>query len=374
MIRIVADDKIPFLRGELEKHALVEYLPGKEIASHHLKNANALIVRTRTQCNENLLKGTTVRYIATATIGHDHIDKEYCLSKGIRWTNAPGCNASSVSQYIASALAHIIQKQKASFGNLTLGIIGAGRIGSRIEVMARVLGIPTLVNDPPRERAEGSGSFVSLDELLRQSDIITMHVPLNLHGEDKTFHLANDTFFSKMKPGAWFINSSRGEASDTAALLQTLQSGHLGGAIIDVWENEPEINRELLDIADVATPHIAGYSLDGKANGTALCIQAISRYFNLGMDGWKPKSIPAPQNPLIRLDCKGMSREEIFHHLAFSTYNILEDSDRLRRSPGHFEKHREQYPVRREARAYRASLQHCGEETRKMVKGLGFSF
>ncbi|MFO7978002.1 MAG: 4-phosphoerythronate dehydrogenase, partial [Bacteroidales bacterium] len=355
-------------------HAIVEYIPGREIARRHLKNANALMVRTRTRCDKDLLDGTAVRYIATATIGHDHIDTEYCRSRGIRWTNAPGCNASSVAQYISSALAYIIGKSNASFEELTLGIIGAGRIGSRIEVMARIAGMTTLVNDPPRERTEKTGNFVSLDELLKRSDIITMHVPLNLQGEDKTFHLADRNFFGNMKPGAWFINTSRGKVHETSAVLEVLHAGHLSGAILDVWENEPDINLELLRIADIGTPHIAGYSLDGKANGTAMCVQAISRYFNLGMDGWKPKDIPAPQNPVIRINCKGMSKEKIFYHLALNSYNILEDSNRLRVSPEQFETFREQYPVRREAKAYQVNLEDCNEESRQLVKRLGFRF
>lgn len=372
MIRIVADDKIPFLRGALEQHAQVDYLPGRAIARHHLENFDALIVRTRTRCDEKLLKGTAVKYIATATIGHDHIDKEYCLSNGIQWTNAPGCNAGSVAQYIASALAYIIHRKKTRFEDLTLGIIGAGRIGSRIEEMAHVLGIPTLVNDPPRERAEEPGPFVSLEHILQHADIITMHVPLNLQGEDKTFHLAGKHFFESMKPGTWFINSSRGEVHQTQELTMALQSGHLGGAILDVWENEPLIDPELLKAAQIATPHIAGYSLDGKANGTAMCVRAISQYFQLGLEGWHPEDLPVPRDPLIRLNCKDLTPEEVFYHLAFSTYNIQEDAQRLRLDPAGFESHREQYPVRREARAYQVSLEHCSEEIRKMTKGLGF--
>jgi erythronate-4-phosphate dehydrogenase len=372
MIRIVADENIPFLKGALEPVAQVEYLPGSQISNHHLKDAHALIVRTRTRCNEALLHGSPVKFIATATIGFDHIDTAFCLSRGIRWNNAPGCNANSVKQYIASALAYIISEKRARFGDLTLGIVGAGRIGSRVEVMARILGIRTLVNDPPRERQEGSRGFTPLDELLEQADIITMHVPLNPTGPDKTHHLADKAFFQKMKKGAWFINSSRGEVHHTPALLEALHTGKPGGAILDVWEEEPDINRDLLAAAAIATPHIAGYSADGKANGTAMSVQAVSRFFGLGLDCWRPKNIPPPHKPDIRLSCQNKSPEEVFAILSSETYNIMEDSNRLRQSPETFEAQREHYPNRRESLAYHVILEGATEPCAEMIYKLGF--
>lgn len=372
MIRIVADHKIPFLQGALEPFAHVEYLPGREISNPHLKDADALLVRTRTRCDEKLLKGSSVKFIATATIGHDHIDADYCQQHGIRWINAPGCNAGSVQQYVASAIAYIIGFKKADFSELTLGIIGAGHIGSKVQSLAETLGIKCLLNDPPRQRMESKGEFTALDELLIKSDIVSLHVPLNLQGTDKTLHMADAGFFSKMKKEAWFINTARGEVHHTSSLLEALESRQLEGAILDVWEKEPFIDPQLLKAAAIATPHIAGYSLDGKANGTVRCVQAISRFFNLGIDNWRPESIPLPANPVLSFDCRNISPEELFSRLTLSTYDPREDSYRLKQSPLDFEVLREDYPVRREARAFRVFLENKSAECHRLVQQLGF--
>lgn len=348
MLKIVADSKIPFLAGALDSVAQVTYMPGAQISKEHIAGADALIIRTRTKCNRELLHGTSVKFIASATIGYDHIDTAYCDTHGIKWTNAPGCNSGSVKQYIASALAEIISIENKTFKDITLGIIGVGNVGSKVADMAKTLGINTLLNDPPRQRNEGKGNFTDIETVIAQSDIITMHVPLTHQGIDKTFHLANANFFAKMKHGAWFINTSRGEVMETQSLISVLESKHLGGAVIDVWENEPHINLKLLELAHIATPHIAGYSADGKANGTALSVQAISKFFNLGTDSWHPNNIP--QAPANNLDivCISKSTEQIFSELSSFAYNILLDSDKLKKLPQTFELQRETYPIRRE--------------------------
>jgi erythronate-4-phosphate dehydrogenase len=372
MIRVIADHKIPFLKGELEKYVQVEYIPGKAISNHHLRNAQALLVRTRTCCNQQLLQDSAVKFIATATIGHDHIDTQYCSENGIFWMNVPGCNANSVKQYVSSSIAYIIEKEKTRLSDLTLGIIGLGNIGSRVKKLAETLGMNCLVNDPPRQMLEGNHDYVSLGEILQRSDIVSLHLPLYTRSDNITYHLANHDFFSSMKKGAWFINTSRGEIHDTEALLESINSGRLGGSVIDVWENEPQIDIKLLQMADLATPHIAGYSQDGKANGTISCVRALSRFFNLGLDNWQPQQIPSPQNPGITLNCKGKSKEEIFHELCFRTYNISEDSNRLKNSPNTFEQQREGYPVRREEKAYKVITADCNDSIRKIIIDLGF--
>ncbi|GET29786.1 4-phosphoerythronate dehydrogenase [Prolixibacter sp. SD074] len=198
-MKIIIDDKIPYIKGALEPFAEVVYLPGSKTTPEVVKDAGALITRTRTKCNRELLEGSGVKFIATATIGFDHIDTEYCSETGIEWTNAPGCNSGSVEQYIASALAVLSQKRHFALSGKTLGIVGAGNVGKKVARIAGAYGMKVLLNDPPRERAEGKSNFVSLDEILAQSDIITLHVPLNMAGEDKTFHLADDAFFAKAK-------------------------------------------------------------------------------------------------------------------------------------------------------------------------------
>lgn len=372
MIKIVADNKIPFLAGVLEMVAKVEYLPGAMISHKHLLDADALMVRTRTRCDASLLEGTPVKFIASATIGHDHIDKEYCRKKGISWTNAQGCNAGSVVQYVSAALAHIFVKKKSPFGEITLGVIGAGNVGSRLIKVAETLGIKTLVNDPPRERTEGSEGFCSLDALLAASDIVTLHVPLNMAGPDKTFHMANKVFFKKMKPGAWLINSSRGEVTETKALVRALQSGKLEGTIIDVWENEPDIDRELLSLVTIATPHIAGYSADGKANGTSMSVQAISRHFGLGLDEWRPQTIPLPEKATLSLSAKAKIKEETFCELSLQAYDILADDLALRLKPETFEKLRGDYPIRREPHALKVRGNLLKKGQMDFIRALGY--
>lgn len=372
MLKIIADNKIPFLSGVLESVAKVEYLPGANINREHLTDADALIVRTRTLCNASLLEGTSVKFIASATIGHDHIDQDYCRNNGIAWTNAPGCNAGSVVQYVSSALAHIILRKNFPFGEITLGVIGAGNVGSRLVKVAQTLGLKTLVNDPPRERTEGSEGFCSLEELLEKADIISMHVPLNMSGPDKTFHMADANFFRKMRPEAWFINTSRGEVVQTEALIEAIQTGKLAGTVLDVWENEPNIDRELLNLATIATPHIAGYSADGKANGTSMSVQAISRFFDLGLDHWKPEEIPLPDQPLLNFSAKAKSKEEIFCELSLQAYDIYADDRALRKAPETFEKLRGDYPIRREPHALKVAGNNLKKELQDFIRTLGY--
>lgn len=349
----------------------MHYLSGNEIRNRDLKDADALIVRTRTNCDHKLLHDTPVRFIASATIGYDHIDEAYCKQQGIAWTNAPGCNAASVRQYMASALAYIIQTHQKRFDDLILGIIGAGHVGSKVADLAGKLGIRTLINDPPRERTEGSEGFVSLPELLREANIISLHVPLRKNGLDQTFHMADTAFFKHLQKNSWFINTSRGETTDTGALMQTITEKHLQGAIIDVWEDEPLISPRLLQLTDIATPHIAGYSTDGKANGTRMSVQAVSRFFGLGRDNWTPLQLPLPRNDTFISFCEGHSREDFFSRLAMHTYDIRSDSISLKTDVTHFEKLREQYPVRREPETYRISSKNMDSECLDAARILG---
>jgi len=371
-MKIVADDKIPFLKGALEPYAEVIYIPGKQIDREILKDCDALLIRTRTKCTADLLDGTNVRFIGTATIGFDHIDTHYCNKNKIIWTNAPGCNSSSVQQYIAAALLKVSSENSFNLRGKTLGIVGVGNVGSKVEKFARTIGMNVLLCDPPRARLEGKKNFHSLNALLSESDIVTLHVPLNVVGEDCTYHLFNDERFKKIRRGTWFFNSSRGEVAETNALKQVLDSGNLGGAVIDVWENEPDIDTELMEQAFIATPHIAGYSTDGKANGTAMVVNSLSKYFNLSLENWYPGNVPLPAFPSISIDCKGKSEEEIFREIVLHTYNIDEDNERLRLSPSDFEKLRGDYPLRREFTSYSVRLKDGSEEVRQMLETLGF--
>ena len=274
-MKIVADKNVPFLEGVFEPYAEVVYLDGKEISRDVLMDADAMIIRTRTKCNAALLDGTSVKMIATATIGTDHIDLEYCREKGIKVHNAEGCNAGGVMQYVFSALYGVAARKAIKLDDMTMGIVGVGHVGSLVEKMARYLGFKVLLCDPPRAEAEGPDGFCSLDYLLTNSQIVTMHVPL----DDTTRRMADENFFAMMPTGSIFINASRGEVVDEEALIQDMPK--FGAVVIDTWNGEPDINEELMDRVDIATPHIAGYSYQGKLNGTAASVQAVARHLGI---------------------------------------------------------------------------------------------
>ena len=372
MIKIIADENIPFLKGVLEPYLDITYLPGRLIGNEQLKEIDALLIRTRTKCTENLLKNTRVSFIGTATIGFDHIDTRYCENHQIKWTNAPGCNSSSVQQYIAAALLKMAGDFQFNLKDKTIGIVGVGNVGSKVAKLAKILGMNVLLNDPPRARNEGDKSFVDLDTLLNESDIITVHVPLNIVGGDKTYHLFNDRLIRKMKKGAWLINSSRGEVAETSSVKRALCSAKLGGVVMDVWENEPDIDNELLDKAFLATPHIAGYSTDGKANGTSIIINDLCKSFNLPLTDWYPEVIPQPHIREITIRAKNRDPEDIIREAVLNTYNINEDDTKLRFSPSDFEKHRDEYPVRREFTAFIINLISGTKKVQKILEDIGF--
>ena len=323
-MKVIVDHKIPYIKEAIGRIAgEVVYLPGAEFTKEAVKDADALIVRTRTRCDRDLLEGSRVKFIATATIGYDHIDVAYCREAGIAWTNCPGCNAGSVEQYIHSVLRLLQQQKGLVLANATLGIVGVGHVGSRVARMAERLGMKVLLNDPPRAD-KGEQGFVSLQTIAGECDVITFHTPLNREGDYRTFHLADEKFFESLKRCPYIINSSRGEVVDTDALLAALSAGKVRDAVIDTWENEPFINRELLEAAFLATPHIAGYSADGKANATRMSLEALCQFFGIKADF---TIVPAegPQD-----------------------YDPTRDSDWLKASPEKFEWFRGNYPVRRE--------------------------
>ena len=343
-MKIIADDKIPFLKGIFEPFAQMEYLPGAEINRESLSDADALITRTRTCCSPDLLNGTPVRFIATATIGFDHISPDLTIP----WTNAPGCNSSSVAQYIASAL---LALDDLPLEGRTLGVVGVGHVGSKIAAVGRALGMNVLLNDPPRAAAEGEDGFSPLEEVVENSDFLTFHVPLTKSGEYATYHLADEMLMRRMKTNAVLINSSRGEVVDHAALKDILRSGRIR-AVLDVWENEPQIDCELLNLLTFATPHIAGYSTDGKANGTAMAVRSVAKALNItDLTEFEVKKLPSPAVPQIQLP-NGISEKEALRRAFAATYDIREDDRRLRENPEAFEFLRGSYPVRREPCAF----------------------
>ena len=371
-MRLIIDDKIPYIRGTFEHVAEVAYLPGAKITPEVVHDADAIITRTRTICNEDLLKGSSVKFVATATIGHDHIDTDYCRRAGIRWTNAPGCNSKSVEQYVASTLMVLAEKVLVNLKQSTIGIVGVGNVGSKVARIAELLGMKILLNDPPRARAEGPEKFVNLQTILEEADIISLHVPLNMKGEDATFHMADEIFFSSLKKKPVLINSCRGEVVKTEAVKRAVQEHKIKAFVCDCWENEPNIDLELLAMTTIATPHIAGYSRDGKAKGTQMSVQAVSEFFNLKLDNWIPENIECPAEPLVVIDGKDLTDEQIIAQAVLHTYDIRQDDQLLRANSSDFEKQRGDYPVRREFPAYTVRLKNTGERVEEVLKEIGF--
>ena len=338
-MKIVCDDKIPFLRGVFEPYAEVVYLPGAAISAADVRDADAIVTRTRTRCGRALLEGSSVRAIASATIGYDHIDTAYCESRGIAWSNAPGCNSGSVAQWVRSVLETLARDHGFALAGRTLGIVGVGHVGTKVAALARELGMTVLLCDPPRAAAEGPQGFVSLEEIIDRADIITIHVPLDA----STKYMFDVKRIATLRPNQILINSSRGEVVDGNALKTALKSRRLLAAALDVWENEPQIDPELAALVEIATPHIAGYSLDGKANGTSAAVRFLAR--QLGIAELKDWSVRLP-----------VAAGNDPYDVTDTAYDVTRDSDALKAVLSgdaaaiarDFEHLRETYPFRRE--------------------------
>ena len=340
-MKIVADANIPFLEGVFEPFAEVVYKDGREIRREDCLDADVLITRTRTRCNAELLEGTSVKMISTATIGTDHIDMPWCAEHGIEVYNAAGCNAGGVMDYVFSALYGVAARKKIPLQNAKLGIVGVGHVGKKVERAGRKLGFQILRFDPPRAEKEGPEDFYTLDELLAEAQIVTIHVPL----DDTTRGMCNDDFFAKIQPGAIFINAARGEIVDEAALLRARPK--LGALVIDTWCNEPDVDQRLLIECDVATPHIAGYSYQGKQNGTAMAVRAVARRYGIRpLEDFYPETENLDLHPVV-LETAGKSQGEVASMLQYN-YPIFTDDFMFRTEPQGFEMLRSQYQYRRE--------------------------
>lgn len=336
-MKVIVDNKIPYIREALAELAdEVVYLPGKAFTPDIVRDADALITRTRTLCNRDLLAGSKVQFIGTATIGFDHIDTAYCKEAGITWSNCPGCNAGAVEQYIHSVLLLLQQEKGLKLKNACIGIVGVGHVGSRIKQLAERLGMKVLLNDPPRE-AQGESGFTDLQTLAQCCDVITFHTPLVKQGDFPTYHLADESFFASLQRQPYIINTSRGEVIDENALRGALNKGLIKDAVIDVWEHEPNIALDLLNRIFIGTPHIAGYSADGKANATRMTLEAFCKFFGKEMKF----TILPPDMPHPPFD----SNEDIRQ---LQIYDPRRDCAELRNHPELFEQLRGDYPLRRE--------------------------
>lgn len=344
-MKIVIDEKIPYISDALKLmgHTVVEKA-GNAIVADDVRDAGALFVRTRTECNASLLDGSSVRFIGTATIGYDHIDNDYCKSSGIYWCSAPACNAGGVVQYVQSSIYAWCGSRQLK--GLTLGVVGVGAIGTRVAAWAVSQGMRVLLNDPPRE-ASGEHGFVSLQEIARESDIITFHPTLTRSGLFPSFHLGGEDFFASVQRVPLVINASRGAVVDNAAALKAVKEGRIADIVLDVWEGEPLINRELLEAAFIATPHIAGYSAEGKYNATCIVLSKFADFTGY-KDALPIVPLAPPANPLV----EAANESEALLRI----YNPMTDSAALKCSPHQFEELRNNYNFRREPSAYEIRL------------------
>ena len=368
-MKILADAHIPYLKGVAEQFGEVTYLPGNQFTKESVKENDVLIVRTVTHFDETILADSQVKLICSATIGFDHIDTEYCDLNNITWRTAPGCNARSVEQYVTTSLMRMSQKQNFVLKDKTIGIVGVGNVGKEVTRACGLLGMKVLLNDPPRQELENTGNFVDLDTIQKEADIITFHTPLTQEGKHATYHLANATFFKNLSKKPIIINSSRGAVVDNSALKNALKKGEISGAIIDTWENEPNIDIELLKIVDIGTPHIAGYSADGKWNATRMSLETINDFFKIGKDTIDLIPILKPENNIIDLTDGGDNEQ--LAQAVLHTYDPLKDSSLLKEHPEKFYYFRSHYPLRREYKAYK--IVNINSKNKTITKELGFN-
>jgi len=371
-MKIVIDNKIPFTKGILEPYAEVEYVSADHISNSLLKSADALLIRSVTKCDRSLLEGTQVKIIATATIGFDHIDTGYCQQNGISWKNAPGCNSTAVQQYTINALLYLGKTFNIDITKLTLGIVGVGNIGSKVAASTHALGMTVLLNDPPRQHTENSDEFIDIEVIKNQANIITFHVPLNLEGKDKTYHMVDEKFIAELKRNPFIINTARGEVIDSEALYYSIREKRLQKPILDVWENEPYIKPYLIDEILLGTAHIAGYSIEGKARGTLMAILEIADFFGIDIDKKELADKIMPQKQNIMVNCKNQNDTETINSLLSNTYDIENDNQLFKYNYHNFEKLRSEYNYRHDYSGYQLMFMNCEEKTKKKFQALGF--
>ncbi len=359
LVQFVVDENIPFAREAFSHLGSVTLLPGRAMTREAIREAHALIVRSVTQVDAALLADTNVQFVGTATTGVEHIDQDYLAARKIGFAAALGCNANAVAEYVLTALLVTAHAKGLVLSGKTLGIIGAGRIGSIVAAKAPALGMQTLLHDPPLARATGDRRYRPLAEIL-QADFVTLHVPLTLDGPDATFHMLGADELAHMAPLSILINTARGEVVDNAALLEALTEGTIGGAVLDVWETEPAINWDLLNQVTLGTPHVAGYSSDGKVNGTVMLYQACCSFW-----GIEPVWAPPPDQPTtaapgtvphVAFDATGKDFQTLAHEILTTLHDLPGDHARMRDllavpeplRPEAFDRLRRDYPHRRE--------------------------
>jgi len=378
-MKIIVDENIPFAREAFGTLGQVISMPGRDITKANLADARILCVRSVTKVDARLLEGAAVKFVGSATIGTDHLDMEYLDRSEIHYCSAPGCNADSVADYVTASLLYLAGKRRSRLEGKIIGVVGCGNVGSRVVKRAGAMGMTVLENDPPLARQTGDKRYLPLEELFA-ADYISFHVPLTLKGPDATYHIVNSDFLKRMGSQAILFNTSRGPVADSGALKSALLRGLIGGAVLDVWENEPYVDMELMDLASLATPHIAGYSLDGKINGTAMIYNQICRWLDIE-PSWNARlQLPETDHPCIDLDAAGRQDEDVLRDAVFTVYPIEKDDSAmrdLRDLPGEararaFDMLRKNYPGRREFSLTTVRLQNASTRLTARLRGVSF--
>jgi erythronate-4-phosphate dehydrogenase len=379
-MKIIADANIPFVQQCFSSLGEVEVLPGRRITADSVRNADILLVRSITAVNSELLAASKVRFVGTATIGFEHVDTEYLQKNNIAFVSASGSNANSVAEYVVAALLSVGKKHKIELTGKSIGIIGVGNCGSRVAQKCAALGMKVFLNDPPLQRQTNDPKYLPVERLF-ECDFITLHTPLTFEGLDRSFHLADAKFFESLKTGCVFINTSRGGVVETPALKKTIISGKLKAVVLDVWENEPNIDTELLRMVDIGTPHIAGYSLDGKIAGMIMIYKAVCEHFGLDPKFDAESFLPTPAVSEIRVDLDAGDTQNVIHETVQQVYAINNDDFNTREilmTPAgqrgkFFDDLRKNYPVRREFQNTRVVLDtESKKNLSKKLKGVGF--
>lgn len=371
-MKILVDENMPYARELFSRTGTVVAVPGRPVPQAELDDADGLMVRSVTKVNAELLSGKPVKFVGTATAGTDHIDEAFLQEQGIAFSAAPGCNAIAVVEYVFSSLLLLAERDGFLLKDRTVGIVGVGNVGGRLQARLEALGIKTLLCDPPRADRGDDGEFLPLSTLVADADILTFHTPLYKRGEYKTLHLADEALLKALKPGTILINACRGPVVDNAALLKVLEQRDDLSVILDVWEPEPELSLPLLAKVDIATAHIAGYTLEGKARGTTQVFEAWTAFLGKPQQVALDTLLPAPEFGQITLH--GELDQPTLKRLVHLVYDVRRDDAPLRAVaaiPGEFDRLRKNYLERREW----SSLQvQCDvEPVAALLKKLGFN-
>lgn len=382
-MRIVVDENVPQAQA-FARHGELVRLPGRSLRAADVRDADALIVRSITRVNAELLEGSRVGFVGTCTIGVDHLDTEWLEQQGIAWSNAPGCNARSVVEYVLAALRRLALQRQSSLAQRCYGIVGAGEVGQRLANVLRALGWQVVLCDPPRAaggrapvvESPAGQSFVDIDELIARCDVICLHTPLTTTGVWPTRHLLDEERLRRLRPDCWLVNAGRGPVIDNQALLAVLQERDDLAVALDVWEHEPLVDPRLAARCALVTPHIAGYSLDGKIRGTEMIYQAFCRHFAL--DAGEGVSYPPAEITHLGVG-DGVTAEQLLCRLSVLFYDPLADDAALRATLGldaqgrgeAFDRLRKQYPVRREMPATSVQLPADAVALQQVARALG---